>query len=400
VKYPALYDVRVPRAHPLTEPYALPVSPVVLAVAAGTVVLLVALLGPRRGTGRGPDPDPAGLSPLIVVTRAVGVALLVLAIAAGRLGIDDELENLAPALAVGVAWPMLFLASAVVGPVWRWLDPWDTMARLFGAGTPTGDAAPNVWPAVVVVLPWLWYLGAYDGTLQPRSVGLALAAYTILTLAGCLAFGRTSWLSRAEPLGILLGWVALLGRRRLSGWQPPRGAEALLGVVAGGVLFGAYRRTELWGELNTVSHAGLVAAIGLALACAAGAALLVGMRVATFRAGDPAAVARAAVPAVAAIVVAVGMERNRLTTSLQLLPGLLGDPFGRGWDLLGSAASGLDPAPFGTAALIALQLGVLLLGALAGVFVAAGSMPRSARLPYAAASALLADAAVLAVAAH
>jgi hypothetical protein len=218
------YDVRMPRAHPVTEPYALPVSPLVLAVAAGAVVLLVAMLASRRRVGRSPSPDLADLSPAIVVTRALGVVLLVLAIAAGRVGVDDELENLAPALVVGVGWPMLFLAAAVVGPVWRWIDPWDTLARVIGARTPAGDPAPHVWPAVVVVLPWLWYLGAYNGTLQPRAVGLALAAYTILTLAGCLAFGRTRWLSSGEPLGILLGWVALLPRRRLGGWQPPRGA--------------------------------------------------------------------------------------------------------------------------------------------------------------------------------
>lgn len=47
--------------------------------------------------------------------------------------------------------------------------------------------------------------------------------------------------------------------------------------------------------------------------------------------GMRAVAARAVVPAVAAIIVAVAMDRNRLSTSVQLLPQLFGDPFGRGW---------------------------------------------------------------------
>jgi hypothetical protein len=396
------YDGPVLRAHPLTESYALPIPPLVTALAAGALVFAVALAWrARRPAARADRPQRAELTPPVVVTRVAGVALLLLAVVAGRIGVDHDLENLAPALVVGVAWPLLFLAAALVGPTWRWVDPWDSLARVLGAHMSRESAVPpSVWPAVVVVLPWLWYLGVYGGTLEPRSVGLALGLYTVLTLAGCLALGRTRWLSSAEPLGILLGWVALLPRGRLRSWQPPRGAEVLLGAVAGGLLFGAYRRTELWGSWNTAPHAHLVALAGLAGSCAVGVGVLLAMRGATLRGGDHADVARAAVPAVAAIVVAVAMERNRLTTSLQLLPGLLADPLGRGWDPFGVASSGIDPAPFGTAGLIVLQLTVLLAGLLAGVVAATGTTPRPARLPVAVSSAFLADAAVLAIAAH
>ena len=36
----------------------------------------------------------------------------------------------------------------------------------------------------------------------------------------------------------------------------------------------------------------------------------------------------------------VAMDRIRLTTSVQLLPALIGDPFGTGWDLLGPGGPG------------------------------------------------------------
>jgi hypothetical protein len=399
-----LSSASLPLAHPLTQPYNFPVSPLVAALGAAALVLLVAFAwpqGPPRLADRFEREVASwsgSLSPAQVVTRAVAVLVLALAIAAGRLGADDELENLAPALIVGALWPLLVLASTVLGPVWRWSDPWDAVARPLSDSR--GQAPGHVWPGAVVALPWVWYLSAYSDTLRPRSVGALLALYTLFTLAGCLAVGRRRWLSSSEPLGIFLSWLALLPRRRLADWDAPRGAEALLGVLAGGVLFGAVRRSELWGSLNTLRAAGLVAALGLVAFCAAGYGLLAWMAARAGFRGVRAAAARAAVPAVAAIVVAVAMDRNRLFTSVQLLPGLLGDPFGEGWDLLGRAGAGLDPAPLGTEGLLWGQLGVLAAGHVAGALVLARRVPRPAREPVATGLALLAAASVVALASH
>jgi hypothetical protein len=92
------------------------------------------------------------------------------------------------------------------------------------------------------------------------------------------------------------------------------------------------------------------------------------------------------------------MERNRLFTSVQLLPQLLGDPFGSGWDLFGRAGAGLDPAPLGTRGLLAAQLAILVSGHLVGAIVVALRLRRRAREPVAAGLALLAGASVIALA--
>jgi len=392
-------------AHPLTQPFALPVSPLVAAAAGAVLVFVVALVWPRaRRDGR----EPAGaltaswagpLSAFQIAARVVAVALLALSIAAGRLGEDDELENLAPALVVGFAWPLLFLVSVAVGPIWRWTDPWDTVAR---ATAPSRNDLPgaSVWPAALVALAWVWYLSAYADTLSPRSVGAILALHTVFTVAGCLALGRERWLSSAEPLGIALSWMALLPRRRLSDWNPPRGAEALLGVLAGGVLFGAIRRSELWGGLNAVDHATALATLGVVVSSGVVAAMLVWFARQADHQGARGSTARVAVPAIAAIVLAVAMDRNRLSTSLQLLPGLLGDPFGRGWDLFGEAGAGLDPAPLGTTGLSIVQFSVLLTGHLAGAVVLARGVDRGSREPAALGLSLLAGASVMALVTH
>ena len=384
-------------AHPLTESYQLPVPPLVAANAAAALVFVLAFAVPGRPRRHADGPVTSWAGPLTtaqVVTRAVAIALLGVAIAAGRLGADDQLENLAPALVVGAGWPLLAVASLLAGSLWRWIDPWDGIARAAAPGdAPHGPRA--VWPAVPFALVWVWYLSAYSDPLDPRAVGALLALYTVVTVGGCLALGRARWLGTAEPLGIVLSWMALLPRRRLGAWDPPPGAAVLLGVLAGGVLFGAARRSELWGSLNTVEHADLVATVGVLGSCAVAAGLLTLMATSS---GGRAAVIAAALPAVAGVILAVAMDRNRLFTSVQLLPGLVGDPFGEGWDLLGTPR--IDPAPLGTTGLLVAQLTTLFAGYLTAAVVFARLAPPRARTPSAAGLAVLAGLSVIAVTSH
>jgi hypothetical protein len=396
----------VPLAHPLTHPYHLPLSPLLAAELAAALVLLAAYTWPQgardsaSAAGSASAASWAGtLSRAQIVVRTLAVVLLVLAIAAGRFGADDQLENLAPALVVGALWPLLFVASITFGSIWRWIDPWDGIARPL-TRRQLDDPGYHVWPAAVIALAWVWYLGAYPDALDPRSVGTITAAYSIVALAGCLAFGRVRWLSTGEPLGIVLSWTALFPRRRLDLWQPPRGAEALLGVFAGGALFGAIRRSELWGDLNTIEDATLVASAGLLASCSLLAALLVLLARLGERQDARANVARAVVPAVVAIIVAVALDRNRLFTSVQLLPSLVGDPFGRGWDAFGEAGEGLDPAPLGERGLVFTQLGILLIGHFVGALVLARGALRARRAPAAVALTILAGVSVISVTSH
>jgi hypothetical protein len=381
-------------AHPLTEEGVLPISPLLAAVVAGCVVAACGLYWPTRRPlavrpEQGFDSWEGRLTPGQVAGRALSVALVGLAVAAGRLGSERELENLAPALVIGTAWPGLLVLSATLGSAWRWVDPWDGIARLFDAddrpsGAPSGG---DVRLAVVPALAWTWYLGVYPDTLSPRSVGLVLGAYVIAMVGGCLAVGRIRWLARVEPFGILFGWVARLPRGLLREWTPPRGVSALLGVLAGGLIFGEIRRTELWGELNVVPGAVLWPTLALIGSAAAGAAVLHLLERWASREEAPGSVPAASVAAIASIAVAVSMARSRLFTSIQLLPTVLADPFGFGWDLLGTAGGTLE-APLDAAPLATVQLVVLLAGHVAGAMVLAGRRPGS-RIPGAAALALL-----------
>jgi hypothetical protein len=368
-------------AHPLRE-HAGPVfSPLAASVLAVVVVASVAYSWPQGRPGEPPDPRKtfSWAGPLHgpqVATRAVAVAVLLLAIVAGRFGSIAELENVAPALVIGAAWPLLLLGSALIGPVWRWLDPWDALVRPVERSE--SPMSGHVWWALLPAALWVWYLSVLPQPLAPRSVSLALAIYTVVTVAGCLAAGRAAWLSRAEVFGLLFGWVGMLPRRLLPRWRAPGGAEVVLGVLAGGLVFGAVRLSELWGGLNVVPKATLYATIGVVTACAAYGSLLWMLGRWAGRLGAAGSVAVAAVPAVAALAVALALARNRLFTSVQLLPGLLLDPL-RGGD--GSAAVGLNPDPLGHTGLAVAQLAVLIAGHLAGAIVMARRTPPQARGP-------------------
>ena len=378
----------LPVAHPVAgHPHLdVPVAPV--AAAAFLVVLVVGLLVPRRAPRPArAEPVTAAwegeLGPVLWVVRGLSVGLLLLAIVAGRVGVDDQLRNVAPALLIGAGWPLVFLGGLLLPGFWRWVDPWDSLGRAITPGDRSGPG-DDVRPALVPAFGILWYLGVFSSPLDPRALGTAAAAYTVITVAGCIARGRQRWLSTAEPVGIVLTRMAEAHPGRGPRDQEQVGLLVLLGGLAGGTLFAAFRRTEEWTELVGPERMQLTGTIGLLAACAAGAGLA-HLQAWGFRVmGAPAAtslVVVAMAPAVAGVVVAVAMARNRLTTSLQLLPGLAGDPFGEGWDLLGDPVAGLDPAPLGAWGLLAAQLSVLVLATAWGAASMALRSDRQVRLP-------------------
>jgi hypothetical protein len=380
-------------AHPLTQGGALRVSPLVAGAAAAVLMGALGLLWPvparpsvpRRGLLV--DSWEGSLTSAQVALRALSVVLMAVAVAAGRLGSERELDNLAPALVVGTAWPGLLVLSATLGPVWRWLDPWDGIARVVAGGGGEEPGHRDVRLAVVAALAWTWYLGVYPDALSPRAVGLTLGVYTVVTVGGCLALGRAWWLSRVEVFGILFGWMARLPRGLLPSWSPPRGAAVLVGALAGGLVFGEIRRSELWGELNVVPGAMLWATLAMVGSAAVGAFVVQSLERWASREGASGSVAAAAVPAVVSIAVAASMARSRLFTSLQILPSVLGDPFGLGWDPFGMEPQTLS-APLAPVRLALVQLAILLAGHVAGAVVLARRRPGT-RVPGALALAFL-----------
>lgn len=369
-------------ADPLTQTWELPVSPLFLSAAA--VCLLGAVTWLAAQTARAPVEDDAGTrgtqapedaepreGPLFWVGRAIGLALLLLAIVAGRFGSEAELSNVTPALVMGAGWPMLVVATALFGAAWHWLNPFDTLGRAvapLGAGDGTDAQANAAW-ALPAALLWVAYLTMWPSHLAPRSISNALLIYTVATLAGVLAFGRRTWLSGGEIFSVFFGLVAKV-RRHGTAAQLPEGAHLVLGVLCGGFVYGLLRDSQLLLDIGYGPRSTLYSALALAAAVA----VTVGLTVLAYRSaqrrGCGTAVLVGLIPAATGLAVALGLARNRLTTSLQLLPVVSSDPLGQGLDLFGTRDWVLNGRPLGIAGLLALQIAVVLLGCLAGAIMA------------------------------
>ncbi|CAN5822369.1 hypothetical protein BH24CHL6_BH24CHL6_02200 [soil metagenome] len=115
-------------------------------------------------------------------------------------------------------WVGLALLSALLGPVWSWLDPFSTLHMIFaGAGrrlglSGTGERAYpralSIWPAIIgfTFFIWLELVARVEGG---RTLGVVLVGYTFITLAGMLCYGRDTWRARGEVFSV---WFGLLGR--------------------------------------------------------------------------------------------------------------------------------------------------------------------------------------------
>lgn len=371
-------------AHPLIEAGLLPVSPLALAGLAVCLVVIVGRLLPARAHRRGafgpPVPSYArSLSAADVVLRSIAVAALGLAVVAGRVGVDVPARNIAAVGLVGVGWPLLLVAAVALGPVWSRLDPFDGLARALGGGPPPPQPQPGpsgsrvgVWPALLPAVALGWYLTVYPATLQPRSIGVALMSYTVVTVAGALLVGRAAWLGRVEVVGLLLSWLGGLRYGGLARWRPPAGAPAVLGALAGGMWFGLLRESALWTPVLFRVGVAWAELAGFGLAALAGGGGVAAATRLARRRGDAGAVCAGLVPVVGALALASSLVDARLLVALARLPDVLVDPLGLGWARGAGAGTGLAVLPVDATTARLIQIGVLVAGGVLGAAVVRG----------------------------
>jgi hypothetical protein len=296
--------------------------------------------------------------------------------------------NLAPTLIWIVWWVGLSLLAACVGNVWPALDPWrtlfdalDMLARRIGRrqGFALGWAYPRAlgaWPAVALLLLWSWFELVFPLATVPARVALAALAWSGLTLAGMLCFGRETWQRNADVFALyfdVLGRFAPLalhadGRLVLrapgAGLVAARaGSAAHTGFVMAmlsTVLFDGLRAGQAWAPVEAAFGralsaladgngyvAGTAGLIGLwlvflaayRLACLAAATMLGGGT-----GTSAAALGQRYVWTLVPIAIGYNLAHNfsGLLVQGQNVIALLSDPFGWQWDLFGTAQRHAD----------------------------------------------------------
>lgn len=159
--------------------------------------------------------------------QLASLAVLLLAVLTGYLGSQDPYQN--PAMTLFWVWWLLgaVYASAVVGSLIQMLNPWWALsglaARLPGFRNGQGRFTPSErlgrWPAVISLAALLW-LELFGGT-RPQHLAIALSGYSLVTLIGVWLFGRGYWSRNGELFGVLFD---LFGRMApLEVWSGARG---------------------------------------------------------------------------------------------------------------------------------------------------------------------------------
>ncbi len=378
-------------AHGLSPLYESPLPlAVYLAGAAATVALSFVFVLARDLRAA---PIPAGrLEPVPAVVRyglrTVGVLAWTWILAQGIAGGSSDAAVAGLFLWV-YGWVGVAILSALVFPVWEWLDPFTTIHDALAAGlrrlglrggTPaTLPDRARLWPAVagLVFIVWLELVAV------PGADGLAVivAGYTVVTLALMALFGRDPWRAQGDTFSV---WFRTLNRLAATGaapapdggaivrrpfasglvdarWEVPR--IILVAVATGSIIFDGLSQTV---PFATIFGAPALLPKSLLLLAFLGIITLAALVVA--RTVSPGAIGAGLLPISVGYLVAHYL--TYLLIDGQRIVIAISDPLQQGWDLFGTAffepsAAWLPPGLVWTAQLAAV-VGGHMLGAWAG----------------------------------
>jgi hypothetical protein len=243
---------------------------------------------------------------------------------------------------------------------------------------------------VVAIAGFVWLELAYHAPTTPKTLGWLGLGYGIVVLSVAARRGR-GWLETGEGFAALFGLLAAMapfhradGRLRL---RPPLaglarlqvrpGTLVLLYVVLGAAIFDGFNRTKFWFDLTLERIGwGYTAVNTLGLLWATGIVALVWLSVTRVVAkvtdGDPDETARryaaVLVPVVAAFTFAHYI--SALILEGQGFWFLASNPYGRDWDLFGTADGTVDFQLLTVATIAWLQAAAIAIGHSAAVLVA------------------------------
>jgi hypothetical protein len=369
----ALGAPAVASAHGLSPTYQSPLPLAVYLVGAATTVGLSFLFVLARDMRAAPtDTGHVVAVPgwLRMALRAIGLTGWGWIMAQGIAGGSSD-GAVAPLFLWIYGWVGIALITALLFPVWEWLDPFATLhdigawvLRRVGVQGWAPSELPDgarLWPAVIGFAFFVWLeLVAVPGA---QTLTIVLAGYTILSLALMAQFGRDTWraggetftvwfrtLSRLAPYGVTpstdeeadpdaVDERAVLRRPFASGlidatWELPRIVLVALGTAS--IIFDGLSQTVAFASVFGAPALGpktfiLLAFLGLVVAAALAVAGLV----------SPGAIGAGLLPISVGYLVAHYLTYLLIDGQRILIA--VSDPLQRGQDLFGTAF--FEPSP-------------------------------------------------------
>ena len=412
---PLAHGIGVVRDLPIPAIYFFVGAVVVLVLS--FVLLVVLWRGPLLEAHAGGRRLP-GMLGRVVLSRAVrillgaiSVGLLALTLSTALFGTTVELLNFAPTFVYITFWLGLPLLSILFGNVWSVLSPWRSLADASVWLLERGgrEARPvlewsGAWgryPAAAALLAFVSLELAHPQPGYPRTLAIAIALYSYWALAGMAVFGRDVWTRHGEGFAVAFGLLARIASfavrdgsvvvrwpfTGLAGDERVRGTLVFVGVMLGSTGFDGFNRTSNWADLLTDLRRSLAGSSQRVIDLATTFLNLGGLTlvIVTILAAYLAAVAAAQalgkidrslvpdfvlplVPIAAAYMIAHYF--SLFIREGQFIIPLASDPFGRGWDLFGTADYAPNLAPVTQETVWYVQVAALVVGHVAGLAVA------------------------------
>ena len=411
-------------AHGFGQRYDLPLPLALYLVGAGAAVCVsFVIVGvfvrrvPRGGLYPRVDLASRGIGRFILhpvwglVLKCVALAVFVVTLAAGFIGDQNPYRNIAPTMVWIIFWVGLAYVSAFIGDIWALVNPLRTIyrgvARL--SRRPPGRRTPlpypkalGVWPACLLLLAFSWIELVYPGAAVPRSIAWFATGYALLAWAGMTLFGGATWLQHGEVFTLVFStfsrFAPLEVRRSDRGCAlRPFGAglldsrpasvsmTAFVLLLLSTVLYDGVLSTPEWAAAERAVVALLGGDGGIAIAVRTVGLVAFGlfffavfigvaavMSRATGRARSPIRMAQELVMTIVPIAIGYHLAHYLLLLLVQgqyIVP-LVSDPFGFGWNLLGTAGYRVDIGIVGARFAWYTAVTAILLGHIAAVTLA------------------------------
>jgi hypothetical protein len=291
--FTAVSDVAVlvatAEAHGFGQRYDLPIPLAFYVVGAGATValsfVLVALLFTAERVPRVHPhvmlrvPEQGWAAGLALVIRVACSTFFVFLIFAGIAGEQNPFRNIIVVSVWIIGWVGISLGSALLGDVWRLIDPWNTIfagfERLHASMHRRGllgakhvyPKSLGAWPAFVLFVGFAWMELVWSGRDVPARLAQAMLAYSLLTWTGMFVYGREIWRAHGEVFSVAFGIFARFGivaflpsasaievRPPAIGLLEERALDpsmtALVVALLATVTFDGFLETPLWAQLD------------------------------------------------------------------------------------------------------------------------------------------------------
>ena len=391
----------------LPIPFGLALGASAFVLVVSFVLLAVLWPRPRLGGERAGWRVPGGVARVLDASasrwavRLVGLAFFLYVCVAAFAGKNDALNPTAGVVYVLFWVGTVAFASALLGPVWRWLNPMRTL-YLAGCALLRHDphegllpypARLGSWPAAAGLLgfAWLELVAPQRDTLPVLRAWFG--AYFLVMLMGAVVFG-SAWFDRADGFQVasqLYGRLSVLGRRPVDGRWVLRnpldgvastpvlpGLAATVCTMLGSTVYDAGANSTAWIRVVqsdvigpvAIETLGLLGVILLVFGLYLGAVALAG------RLGGDAAETRALPGLFASSIVPIALGYvvahyySLLVLTGQQTVGQLADPLGTGANLLGLGGRPLNTSWVLPTFVATFQVCAIVIGHVLGVVLA------------------------------